>query len=555
MRAATVFALSAGLALPALVTAPAAHAADVARTSTSDDGRIVVEVSSEALWVKVSVLASSAPDAAVLASTDDLSWQSADEATDRTWGWTTPEALKLPEGTPLGDYPVVVEYRLPSGTVQKWTGGTYSHKLHTGVSKLSFDRATTSYDRRDLVLSGSATTWDPSTGLRTPAREGTKVKVSLSLSDVMGGNWRTVDATAVTGADGGFSLPFTPNAEVRGGSATVVEAAADTDPNAGYTVPRVGVETLQYRISADLNKYRVAKGTDVTVSGRVERLTQDGWQPFVDAPVVTRNTEPAYYDRTDPGTDVMGSGTTTASGTFSYGARATYATQLYTFLRPSVYFQTINFDQGEIAVPQPVWYSGVRTTLDEFGEVRATARVNGGGCEGEPMYLQVSFDNGRTWGNLRYGKTEWDNSFTYCKVDIRTWGYVNATYRLHHGETDRFTAADTAPVRLSRVETRFSAFAISPTRPRVNSYMTVTGTLQKKIGSTWKPLAGAKVMLLFKPRGSSEWYWVKRDVPTTTYGTFSFKAKNYGDGTWLVLKQSQNGYFYSETKGKYIDAL
>ncbi|MFF0748200.1 hypothetical protein [Streptomyces sp. NPDC004267] len=555
MRAATVFALTAGLALPALVIAPAAHAAGVTRTTTSDDGRIVVDLTSEAVWVKVSVLASSAPDAAVLASTDDLSWQSADEATDRPYGWATADTLKLPEGTPLGDYPVVVEYRLPAGTVQKWTGGTYSHKLHTGVSKLSFDHKTTSYDQRDLVLSGAATTWDPSTGARTAAREGTKVKVSLSLSDLMGGNWHTVDATAVTGAGGGFSLPFTPNAVVRGGSATVVEAAADTDPNAGYKVPEVGVETLQYRINADLNKYRVAKGTDVTVSGRVERLTQDGWQPFANAPVVTRNLEPQYYDRTDPGTDVMGSGTATAAGTFSYGARATYATQVYTFLRPSVYFQNINFDQGQIAVPQPIWYSGVRTTLDEFGSVHATARVNGGSCENEPVYLQVSFDGGRTWGNLKYGKTQWDNSFTYCKADITAWGYVNATYRLYHYETDLFAARDAAPARLSRIETRFSAFNISPTRPRVNSYMTVTGTVQKKIGSTWKPLAGAKVMLLFKPKGGTQWYWVSRDVPTNTYGNFNFRAKNYGDGSWIVLKQSQNGYFYSEAKGKYIDAL
>ncbi|MFC8505182.1 hypothetical protein ACFU3J_00010 [Streptomyces sp. NPDC057411] len=538
-----------------MVTAPAAHAAGVTRTTTSDDGRIVVDLTSEAVWVKVSVLASSAPDAAVLASTDDLSWQPADEATDRIWGWATPEALKLPEGTPLGDYPVVVEYRLPSGTVQKWTGGTYSHKLHTGVSKLSFDRTTTSYENRKVVLSGTATTWDPSTGARTAAREGTKVKVSLSLTNIIGGNSRTVDATAVTGADGGFSLPFTPNAEIRGGSATVVEPAGDTDPNAGYQVPKVGVETFPYRISANLNKHRVAKGTDVTVSGRVERLTQDGWQPFAGAPVVSRTSEPDYYDRTDPGTNVMGSGTAADNGTFSYGARATYAAQVYTFLRPSVYFQTIAFDQGEIAVPQPIWYSGVRTTLDEFGEVRATARVNGGSCEDEVMYLQVSFDNGRTWKNLRYGKTQWDNSFSYCKVDIKTWGYVSATYRLHHGETDRYAARDTTPVKLSRIETRFSAFAISPARPRTNAYMTVTGTVQKKIGSTWKPLAGAKVMLVFRPKGDSQWYWVKRDVPTNTYGKFSFKAKNYGDGSWLVLKQSQNGYFYSESKGKYIDAL
>ncbi|BAU85015.1 hypothetical protein SLA_4127 [Streptomyces laurentii] len=550
MRAATVFTLSAGLALPALATAPAAYAIDtITRVTTSDDGRPVVELTSNALWVKVSVLASTAPDAAVLASTDDLSWQSADEATDRSYGWTTAEGLKLPEGTRLGDYPVVVEYRLSSGTVQKWTGGTYSHKLHTGVSKLSFDHKKTSYDDRNVVLSGQATTWDPSTGERTPAREGTKIKVSLELFDF---DWRYVDLTATTGADGTFSLPFTPNASIRRGKATVVEPAADTDPDAGRPVPEVGVETTTYRVNAGQNKYRVAKNTDVTMSGMVQRLTPDGWKPFSGIPVVTANTEP---NRSTTVTGQMGTGTTAADGSFKYGARATYATQIYTFPRPSVYFSDTAYDQGEIAVPQPITYSGVNITMDEFGKVRATARVNGGDCRDEPVHLQVSFDSGRTWSKLKYGTMQWDNSFSYCKIDVSTWGYVSAMYRLHHYETDRFALKDSGAVKLARIETRFSAFSVSPSRPRVNSYMTVTGTVQKKTGGTWKALSGAKVTLLFRPKGDSNWYWVTRNVPTDSAGRFSFKAKNYGDGTWGMVKQTQTGYFYSESKEKYIDAI
>ncbi|MEU6928256.1 hypothetical protein [Streptomyces sp. NPDC046385] len=535
------------------MTAPAAHAAEtVTRTVTSDDGRIVVDLTSNALWVKVSVLDSAAPDAAVIASTDELTWQSADQATDRPYGWTTADALKLPAGMPLGDYPVVVEYRLSSGTVQKWTGGTYAHKLHTGVSKLSFDRATTSYDQRSLVLSGAATTWDPNTGARTPAAEGTTVQVSLNLD---AGDWTTTKLTATTGADGTFSLPVTPNAEIRSGTATVVPTDAVTDPNAGFPVPRVGVEKLTYRINADLNKYRVLPGTDVTVSGAVQRLTPDGWVPFEGAPVVAATEQPDIWHYKVPGQ--IGGQSAAADGGFRFPARPAYAGQrtVYTFLRPSVYFDGFPADEGQIAALGQVSYTGTRVTLDEFGWVRATARLNGGSCADEPLYLQVSLDNGRTWGNLKYGKTRWDNSFSYCAVDIGTWGYVNAVYRLHHYESDRYVAKTSGATRLSRVETRFAAFSVSPNRPRTNSYMTVTGTVQKKVGGVWKPHSGARVMLVFRPKGDSQWYWVNRDVPTNAYGKFSFKAKNYGDGSWLVLKQSQNGYFYSESKGKYIDAL
>ncbi|MFE4592965.1 hypothetical protein [Streptomyces laurentii] len=552
MRAATVFALSAGLALPALATAPAAYAIDtVTRTTTSDDGRPVVELTDEALWVKVSVLASTAPDAAVLASSDDLSWQNGDSATGRGNGWTTAEALKLPEGTQLGDYPVVVEYRLPSGTVQKWTGGTYSYKLHTGVGKLSFDHKTTSYSDRNVVLSGTATTWDPSTGTRTPARAGTKVKVALDLKEF---TYRSVNLTATTGADGSFSLPFTPNAYISGGTATVVEPAADTDPDVARPVPAVGVEKTSYRISADLNKYRVPKNTDVTVMGEVERLTQDGWKPFAGAQLVTANTSPSDWSATVTGQ--MGASTAAADGTFRYGARATYATPVYTFLRPSVYLTDHPYDQGEIAVPQPITYSNVKMTMTDLGWVRATATVNAGGyqCAGEPVYLQVSFDNGRTWSNLKYGTMQYASGTT-CRIDVSNWGYVSATYRLHHYETDYAVNKDSGAVKLSRTETRFSAFSITPSRPRAGSTMTVTGTVQKKTSGTWKALSGAKVTLLFRPKGDKNWYWVTRNVATNTSGKFSFKAKNYGDGTWVMVKQDQAGYFYSESKEKYIDAI
>ncbi|MEU8539336.1 hypothetical protein AB0C52_04930 [Streptomyces sp. NPDC048717] len=551
MRAATVFALSAGLTLPALATAPAAYAIDMTRTVTYDDGRLAVDLPSQALWAKVSVLASTAPDAAVLASSDDLRFESGDWATERISGWVTSEALKLPEGTALGDYPVVVEYRMPSGATQTWTGGTYSYKLHTGVDKLAFDRKTTDYENRKVILSGTATAWDPSTGARTPARAGTKIQVTVNVHD-LDYKLRLGRLTATTGADGTFSMSYIPDGEISGGKATVVDPAADTDPDVGRPLPTVGIEKLTYRISAGQNKYRVAKNTDVTMSGTVQRLTQDGWKPFAYAPVVTANTYPRG-DLAVPGQ--MGSGTTAADGTFKYGARATYATQTYTYLRPSPYFEDIPYDQGEIAVPQPLTYSVLKMSMDQYGEVHATAHLNGGDCANEPYQLQVSFDGGHNWQWLKSGKAQYGNGYSYCKVDIKTWGYVSATYRLHHYETDRYAPKDSSAVKLSRIDTRFSAFSITPSRPRVNSKMTVTGTLQKNTGGTWKALSGAKVTLVFRPKGDSTWYWVTRDVPTNSYGKFSFKATNYGDGTWGVYKQEQAGYFYSQSKDKYIDAI
>ncbi|WP_418957764.1 hypothetical protein [Streptomyces tritici] len=550
VRAAAVFVLSAGLTAPALVTAPAAHAetVTVTRTATLDDGRLDVGLPSNALWVKVNVHASAAPDAAVLFSTDALRPHEYDYSTGQPAGWATETALRLPEGTALGDYPVSVDYRMPGGTVQHWTGGTFAYKLHTGVTKTAFDRTTTDWDHRRVVLSGTATTFDPSTGTRGPARAGTKVQVRLALMD---GPNSSTQATAVTGEGGMFSVPFTPNARVHSGTATIVEPASDTDPDATHQIHKsVGAEETTYRITAALDKFRVPLGQSVNVTGRVERLTNDGWQPFAGAPVVS---SPEY-----PNAGIhhvaraMGGADAAADGTFAYPAKASVTTDVFTHVRPSVYLRELPFARGRIAVPQPAGFTDVRIAIDPYGTVRATGKLSAVGCESEPVAIQYSLD-GRTWRSLRWGTSAYSGTAS-CPFDISVNGFVRAYYRVVHAETDRYVTAVSKPVFQTRIPTRFSSFTISPTRPTVNGTMTVSGAVQKQVSGVWKPMGGQYVTLIFKPRGETQWYWVKRNIKTATNGGFRFTATNYGDGYWAMVTQPLNGYFYSETKAVYIDA-
>ncbi|WMX45813.1 hypothetical protein RGF97_14420 [Streptomyces roseicoloratus] len=547
MRAATVFALSAGVALPAVVAAPAAYAATVTGTATLDDGRLTVTgLPGNALWVKVSVLASADAGAAVLASTDELSATSYN-------GWTTDAPVTLPEGTAFGDYPLAVEYRLPGGLVTRWTGGSFGYKLHTGVSAVAFDRKTTSYDRRDVTLSGKATTWNPATGERTPAAEGTPVKVTLNLTDAYGLP-KTRTATATTVADGSFALPVTPDAAITGGTAEV-QATEGTDPDVARLVPAVGVEKLTYRITSDANKYRVNAGTDVTVHGRVERLTEDGWKGFGGAPVVTTGSQPLSYDKVLK--DEIGSGTSLQDGSFSYLSRVQYATTgAYTGLRPSVYYGEGNdrpTDVAKLAVPQQFSFTGTSQSIDQFGKVtvRGTLGTNGS-CSPKPDWvaLHVSRDGGRTWGQMASkAVSDW------CGYEFQVWGFENALYRIYHPETDRFVSKTSTPVRLSRNPTRIVNVTISPSRPRKGGSMTVKGLVQQKVNGVWKAMPGARLTLVFKPKGDPNWYWAKKDIPTNSYGNFGFGTTNYGDGTWALVWQEKNGYFYSESRTIYVDAL
>lgn len=544
VRAAAVFALSAGLTLPALATAPAAYAADVpvSHTDTLDDGRFDIGLPYNTLWAKVSVLAPGQGEQP-LASTDALTWH--DFSSSKPGGWATDKPLRLPAGTPFGDYPVSVDYRLPGGTVQHWQGGTLNYRLHTGVTGLAFDRESTDYDHRDAVLTGTATTLDPSTGVRTPAREGTKVDVTFKL---YGTDWTDLSRTATVAGDaGGFSLPLTPGARVQGGGATV-EPSADTDPGDAFPVPELALSKTSYRITADLDKRRVHKGDHVTVTGRAERLTPGGWKPFTGATVISTMRAPDIWHH-DIGT-VLGSTAVGADGTFTYPATAEYSGTVYTYLKPSVYFADLPADRGELAVPRPFTYTGVKITLDPYGKVTATGRLTTEWCWDEPVVLQYSTD-GRNWANLR-GGTAQGGTAGYCPFTIETYGFVNAYYRIAHAETDTFLAQTSSRVHLSRTLTRFASFSVSPTRPARNARFTASGVVQQFTGGKWQGYRGAKVTLIFKPKGDSQWYWVAKGT-TGSGGAYSLRGVGYTDGSWAMVLQPDAQHFYSETKAKYVD--
>ncbi|MEO3978364.1 hypothetical protein [Streptomyces sp. CAU 1734] len=546
VRTAAVFALSAGVAAPVLVAAPAASAtaADVSRVATLDGGRLEVGLPYNTLWVKVSVLASSAPDAAVLVSTDQL-------VQKENWGslWSTAEPLRLPEGTAYGDYPVRVEYRISGGPARTWNGGTFGYRLHTGVSELSFDRPGTDYDNPAAVLSGAATTYDPVTGTTAPARAGTKVKVVLRTTSPTWWDARNQTVTAVTGDGGTFRLPVTLNGEVRDGTAEVTEPAADTDPLDARPVPVLTADWTRYRVEARTDKRRVHAGQPVKVTGRVERLTDEGWQPFAGAQMLSATSPPDEREHTVSG--LMGKGTAAADGTFSYTAKAVHSGSVHTFVKPSGYFAKLPADASEIAVPQKATLSGVKIALDPFGEVKATGKFTGPNCNYDTVTLQHSFD-GRNWYNLRHAKPQFDDH-NRCSFDIRTLGYVSAFYRVHHAESDRLLAVASPAIHQARKPVRFTGAKFSPTRPSLNTNLTASGTLQRQVNGKWQPYSGAKLTVLFRFKGESEWYWVVKGK-SGSGGKYKLKGKVYGDGHWAVVTEPANGYFYNETKVTYINA-
>ncbi|WP_405585659.1 hypothetical protein [Streptomyces sp. NBC_01190] len=546
VRAAATFLLAAGCAVPALAVAPAAHADSpaVSQVTSDDDGRLTVYLDSvDALWVQVSVRASAAADAPVLASTDDLT-----EADGR---WTTEHTVSLPAGTAYGDYPVDVDYRLPGGQVQHWSGADHGsasdldYRLRTGVGALSFDRDTLDWDHQTIVVSGAATTLDPATGTTGPARAGTTVEVDYDTLTGLTGS----PVTATTGADGAFQVPLTFPAGAQSVRARVIAPAADTVPGPVGYGPTPSVTTSRYRISATESRTRANPNVPFTEQGSVQRFVNGIWQPWAGAPVYTATVYGSPY--TTGLTGVLGHGTTGTGGTFGYSVVAARTTDTYTFVQPSVYLAGSSSFSERIAVPTVGSLTTPAASVDQYDTVTVSGSLRGS-CDYEPLSLEYSANGKTGWSNLQWFKA---NGGTYngtCSYKISKPAYWDGYYRVRHPETDIMQPVVSAAKRVNRTRTGVSV-AMSSTKPKLNAKLTASGNVYQLTASGWKPYAGVHVVLVFKPKGDPNWYWVVKGY-TNAAGHYTLNTKAFEDGTWGTYIEPDAKHYYAESKDVYVDA-
>ncbi|MFD3452518.1 hypothetical protein ACFWVC_10065 [Streptomyces sp. NPDC058691] len=521
--------------------------ASVQQVATGEDGTLAVRFDDpSALWVKISVRASAADDAPVLASTDDVEYS-------ESRGWYTRQPVRLPEGTPYGDYPVDVDYRMPGGTTQHWSGtanypsGRLNYRKHTVVATAAFDRAFTDYDHRTLNVSGTVTTFDPATGTTVPAAPGVTVLVNWVEAD---GYLRTKSVKATTAADGTFRQSATVNGALsRVGTYVGGVQPADTAPDNSMDLPEIPAQPLTYRISADPAHTRVHKGVAFAIKGTVQRLTADGWKPFAGASVITGSQPVNTSSHATSG--VMGTGTADAAGGFAYNVTASTTTPHYTYVKPNGYFASFPQVTNQLYVPTSGSFSGMKMSIDAYGKVKATGKLSGT-CSGEKLTLQYSKNGSTGWGTFKTAHAGQKSGST-CSFSLTEYGWLDGYYRIHHDESNAMLAAASGKSRLHRTDTRFAAFDMTPNSPRLGGALTAKGTLQYKSGSTWKAYKGAKIVIVFKPKGESTWYWAVKGK-TDSSGRFSLKTKAYDDGTWGAYLEADSTHFYSESKDEYINA-
>jgi hypothetical protein len=289
----------------------------------------------------------------------------------------------------------------------------------------------------------------------------------------------------------------------------------------------------------------VYSGGTFTMSGSVQRLSGGAWQPFAGVPVITSSAEP----QSTAVTGVLGRGTTAADGTFSYPATAVRTTTHWTFVQPTPYL-VFTDDSNVLNVPTPGSITLPGYSIDQYVTVKATGRLNGADCAYQTLYFQYS-PNGRTgWLNMNRTTTS-PGSRGYCSYAIAANGAYDGYYRVYHPESTTMLAV-TGPVRrLTRTRTAMS-LAMTPSRPYPNAKLTATGVVTQLTAKGWQHYAGAHVVLVYRPKGDSQWYWVVKGYSDSA-GRFTLNTKAYGDGTLAAYLDSDSRHFYSETKQVYVN--
>jgi hypothetical protein len=535
-RAAAVIITTAALGLG---VAPAAFAdtapVTVSAVRTAADGAVSVSLNTndKPLWVQIRVRASAAPDAATLLTTD----------TEETNGGATAAPVRLPAGTAYGDYPVDVDFRLPGGTaVQHWTAadhgttGLLDYRKHASVTELTSDRATTDYDHRTVVLSGKVRLLDPATGDTSEASAGTHVRIKWEDEN------RLEESVSVdTDATGAFSHQVTAHDSILNGSAVVENPAPDTTVGAIHYLPIVYASPAVYRISATASRTVAHWHDTFTMSGSVQRLTDDGWVPFGGLPVETSSGPGSFR--------VFGTGVTAADGTFSYPTTAVWTTTLYTYAQQSPYLQYTADDSNYLDVPTAGSITLPAFTIDKFATVKTTGRLNGR-CRYQTLDLQYS-PNGKTgWVTIAHTTTG-GLPGTTCSYYMPANGGWDGYYRVYHPETPWMLPVVTPTYRLHRTRTSMS-LTMTPSRPYPNAKLTATGVVTQLTSAGWVHYTNAHVVLVFKPKGDPNGYGAVK-VSTNSSGRFTFTTQAHRDGTWTAYLDADSAHFSSETRQVYVD--
>ncbi|MFG2949528.1 hypothetical protein [Streptomyces adustus] len=471
--------------------------------------------------------------------------------TGSTWGLPADAALKLAEdgGTMphLGTYSIDVSATDDQGhTTTRDAAGTLDFTLKpalidtAGDSKLEFTRLPT-YDHKSLGVTDRLVGIEPGSGDRVPI-EGRTVEVTRVP---VSGTPRPDDTfAAVTDAEGRFTtedLDLVDRATF-----TASFAAADDQVHGDARVHGApSISPTKASVTATADRTRVLPGQTVTVTGTVSTGSGADAAGLADIPV---QISLRAYGSDRPALTV----TTDASGHFSavLDPPAGVGVDGWSAASPDMYLST-TAARGSLVVPEESVLRKVTASLAADGQVKVTGRLthayNNNSSDAESVRLEYSADGRTGWRSLATAKSDYYGNFT-----LSAWGYIDGYYRVHHLADDKLAESTSAPVRLSRVDTRVSSIKASAAKVTKGSTVTFTGLLQEYVSRTWRPYKGQHVELFFQKKGSTKWTYVASGTTSST-GKATLKGKPTADGKWLIQYFGDSRHFDSGGTAVYVD--
>ncbi|MFC4908549.1 carboxypeptidase regulatory-like domain-containing protein [Actinomadura gamaensis] len=363
----------------------------------------------------------------------------------------------------------------------------------------------------------------------------------------------TLNVKTTTAGDGTFTLKAAPGS-------TALWLTAEAHGDYTYSLERVefGVRNAPTRVSLALAPGNPKVGDKITLSGVLERQTGAGtWAALPGRQVMLSFTDAETGEARPLATPVTGADgryslpvTVPGPGTWKavYGGTTYLVGAEASAQRGSGYRTQVT---NITARPNPVAV-GERVTVKGL-VTRANSPVDRMFAGNAHVTLFASPDGKRTV-KLAEGRADASGHFTLsaaAKADGRWWvaydgrrpGTGKPSYDLP-STSERFFV-DT------RYKTAIPSLNASPEPVRKGRTLTVKGRVTKLVG-TWRPGAGAVVMIYFRPAGESAW----RPMGTAKAdrnGWFGRGFEAFADGTWAAAYPGSPAYLGAWSGGDYVD--
>lgn len=456
-------------------------------------------------------------------------------------GWSA--QVHLPD---LGNYRMTVDLEDSSGATA--TGlpapDDFTYQPVLEIPDLTATPTAPDYLHQKVTATGTVVAVDPRQPDTPTPVPGEDVSLPTGLSTL----------TVRTGADGRFTGSFTP-------LSTVFELAAWPRPSVAHPgavllgTPSRLLHTVQAptRLTTSVNSLSVRPGSTGTVTGRAEIQLAGVWRPLP---------RTRLFCLDDSRNAILAEATTDANGDYAmkiYGNLALHGEIVTdTYQRP---FQLQATHPLALHLAYPVDLNS-DVMLDERSRLHVSGWVDLEAARAHwPAHPAVTVEysaNGRTgWKTastipikLRYTDPRrlelFDHTFTAANT-----GYWRVRF---NGNADLTTAIN-RPVHLYRYATRIAGFNMTPEPVRKGAYLYPHGTLQYKVGSTWKPLSSPDLSLYFRPRGATSYRYFG-DLATDRHGRIAGGWQiAERDGTWAVAfnRHGEDHYLNSPWAFDYVD--